>query len=903
MTAVVVNGLQAQEGETVFAFFVLRLREPRDRAWVTELLRYIAPLIPDADSYIEEMREDDTSPFQLVGLPWTPPDAGHAVEAQRRLIESTSRFGVEAAWFFQTSTMLPSVEDDNDVAVGDSTDTSLTVPVERIDFDDDDDDMLDEEQTATRESRRTVAVAGEIGGPRTGDDADEDDDELDTLAVDALPERADDDDDDDDASWSAGPPPEVTKVRFPVDGYPAIVEELDWEDFGIAVKFRGAALEGQAGVLYGFHSLWLAPYGGRFRNAAVTFDRAHNAAHFWVDRFAVPTEASQQVHHLLWVISKLDEVLPIVHARFAEASMSQKYGGLMGETSEPFVLGGNPLVAAYALGGESRVDGWIDEQREWSQAEVAAMLRELAIEIVTTGEEEHDDDDHDDLEDEEVDADRDDLDDEDADDDDEDAEDASRHVTSYVGDVLRARAAAGRLHPRAAELLLPVLDQPGRYEHRRQAVVDILGALAYRPAVPAMVRILDATTIKNSLDSIGKEDFIAATAAALGAIGDPAAIPALARVVAAPGTHNDKPRPVAAEALAACLASTPEPRSVDDSVLDQLLTTISERNDGELNAETHFAYGRLVRQLPPERRAEARRKLADADTARDDAIAMLARQAALLLASPTTPIDAPPRDLEKLLRESLTTLDYDHEYTVRNLRVALRVAAVVPDLVEADDLVWLTRFAEPDIRRSAHALLVKLGKPVPEAPTLDRVSAQALGDHELTRLIAEPHVIGRAALIAEAGRRHLAPANRAIINACHDVVSRARQGAENLLVPDTRILEAAVPVLREQPLDADVIALFDRMLRHSNVHVKWELLEDAPRDERLLGGMFHVLGEKWGWQEKAARGWLAHFQGSPAYEEERRMAGSPSLEEDVDEATPADPDDDGGGNEDDEDMN
>ena len=94
------------------------------------------------------------------------------------------------------------------------------------------------------------------------------------------------------------------------------------------------------------------------------------------------------------------------------------------------------------------------------------------------------------------------------------------------------------------------------------------------------------------------------------------------------------------------------------------------------------------------------------------------------------------------------------------------------------------------------------------------------------------------------------------------MISRARQGGANLLDPDTRILEAAVPVLRAGSSTTDVIALFDRMLRHSNYHVKWELLQAPPRDERLIGGMFHVLGERWGWQEKTAKEWLAHFQGT-----------------------------------------
>src|SRR5690606_37416052 len=130
--------------------------------------------------------------------------------------------------------------------------------------------------------------------------------------------------------------------------------------------------------------------------------------------------------------------------------------------------------------------------------------------------------------------------------------------------------------------------------------------------------------------------------------------------------------------------------------------------------------------------------------------------------------------------------------------------------------------------------------------------ARSLDDDALVRAIGEGHLVGRAALVTEAGRRGLMRARRAIVDACHDVISRARQGGENLLDPDTRVLEAAVPILRRAPLDHDVVALFDRMLRHSNYHVKWALLQDPPRDERLIGGMFCVLGERWGWQERTA---------------------------------------------------
>jgi hypothetical protein len=78
-----------------------------------------------------------------------------------------------------------------------------------------------------------------------------------------------------------------------------------------------------------------------------------------------------------------------------------------------------------------------------------------------------------------------------------------------------------------------------------------------------------------------------------------------------------------------------------------------------------------------------------------------------------------------------------------------------------------------------------------------------------------------------------------------------------------------VPFLRRH-LDDQVIALFDRMLRHPSYHVKWELLQDPPLDERLIAGMFHVLGERWGWQEETAKAWLKKFRGTALYELERR---------------------------------
>ncbi len=823
-----IHGLEARQGQTAFAFLVLRLRQAADRDALTEVIRHVAVMIPDAASFIAQLPDDLDESMHLVGMPWLPPAPGPAVEIQRLLIESSADHGVEAAWFFQTGTSLPNVVDDDH-----------------------------------------------------------------------------DGDDDDEASWSHGPPPQRTELRFPVDGYPEILEELDWEDFGIAFKLAGDWLPGESTVLLGFHALWLSPYGGRYRNAAVTADQRHHAAHLWVDRFAVPSSIDEQVHHLLWILSKIDEVTPVLHARFAGATMSQKYGGPMGDDSEPFVLGGNPLMAIHGEGGDVAVDAWIGEQRDWSKDEVAQMLRELAIELVTRGtglDDQRDDDGEDDEADDEADDGGAEVDalfpfvgtsddatanaamqaSADADDERGDADvagdagdDRGRHITTYAGEILAARAAAGTLDPRALDKLRPLLDVPARDEHRRSAVVEILGALQDHASVPQLVRILEDNPITSSFDSLGKEQFLAKTAAALGRIGDPAAIPALAKLVAAPGSCNDEPRPVAADALASCLAAAPEPRDVDDAVLAAMLTAIEDCDDGALNAELHFAYGKIARQLTPERRALARQRLEDTASARDDGMATMARAVALVLARGRSPDPATEAKLRPLIHAGLTELACDHDQTVRNIRVALRLAEVSPGLVDAEDLVWLTRFGEPDIRSLAHAVLEQLSHPMPRAPVFDHEVARTLDDDELVRWIGEPHLVGRAVLVTEAGRRKLTTAYPAIIEAGQDVLSRAREGGCNLLEPDARLLAAAVGTLRAAPCDAETIVLFDRMLRHSNAHVKWELLQAPPDDPRLIGGMVHVLAEKSGWQEATARQWLAKFQGTIGDEVERTLVGPP----------------------------
>jgi hypothetical protein len=410
----------------------------------------------------------------------------------------------------------------------------------------------------------------------------------------------------------------------------------------------------------------------------------------------------------------------------------------------------------------------------------------------------------------------------------------------------------------------------------RGAAIDVLAALGDRAAVPGLIQLIEHTPIRSPLDAIGKEDLLCRAAAALGAIGDPAAVAALSALAAAADPVHDQPRAVAAQALATCLAAAPAPRDVDDAVIAALLETIRERNNGELNASCHLAYGRLAQVVAPDRRATLRERLRATPSCRDDRTSQLTRAAALALADGPLAAD----ELRALLRSVLTTLDYDHTYTVRNVRIGLSVAELFPALADPDALTWLTRFEEPTVRARAHALLARLGAPLAPATIVDGQTASGLADAQVIALLAEVHLVGRAALIDEARRRGLAAARPAIVAAAHAVIERARPGGQDLLEPERRVLRRAVAVLRDGLLDEPTVALFDRLLRHSNYHVKWDLLKDPPLDARLLGGMFHVLGEQWGWQERTARAWLAGFRGTAAYDEARARAGARDLEPD-----------------------
>ena len=197
-----VYGLEPRQGETAFAFLVLRLARPMERAEFVELLHHVAPMLPDAEGFIAGFPEGIDEAMQIIGLPWVPPEP-RDIDEHRALIASAAQRGVEAAWFFQIGTSLPSAGGDEDE-----------------DEDEDEDGNGAEEAApaaagsltrlaATTDDSWDDPFAGDVTDPQTqrlyledvqrGDDEDDDDED-----DDGGSDMSDGEGDDDDVSMARG---------------------------------------------------------------------------------------------------------------------------------------------------------------------------------------------------------------------------------------------------------------------------------------------------------------------------------------------------------------------------------------------------------------------------------------------------------------------------------------------------------------------------------------------------------------------------------------------------------------------------------------------------------------------------------------------------------------------------
>ena len=319
--------------------------------------------------------------------PWLPPDLTQ-VDPQRVAIEATKEpFGIEAVWLVKIETSIDGI-------------AWLEMTAEAAPDDDDDDEdpaeprevvdgIFDDNQEVIYSAPDAPAASGEAAeGEEADEDEDEDEDDdadvdfsadLDVIAL--------------ESHWRNGAPPMEHSVSFPIERYPEIIDDYDWESFGIAFKLSGSASAGEESVVNAFFALWLSVYqderaeegpGGQgyepFQRADVIHDRKHRSALMWVERFNVPATASDQVHFLLWVVARMHEILPLAWARFDTVDDSVKAAAAGDYDDSPFVLAGNPFADRFQRQGEEAALAWAVSQSLWSKRELAGMLVEVALE-------------------------------------------------------------------------------------------------------------------------------------------------------------------------------------------------------------------------------------------------------------------------------------------------------------------------------------------------------------------------------------------------------------------------------------------------------------------------------------------------------------------------------------------
>lgn len=316
--------------------------------------------------------DDDGRARQWLAAPWLPPAAGE-VESQRAAFERVAaEHGLEAIWCVKVETGIDGVAW-LDLAASEAPGPQAEDEPPEVSG------TLEPSLEAEAEVLYSAPDAPPTAPPDPGvpdEDADDEapDDDL-ALEADVALE----------SHWRNGAPPSEHAVGFPIEHYPEIIEDYDWDSFGVAIKLSGAPLAGEESVINAFFALWLSVYQDErveefepFQRADVVHDRRHRSALMWVERFAVPATASDQVHFLLWIVARINDILPVTWARFDSVDDAVK-SRAVGTADEPFILAGNPLADRFRRHGEEAALAWAVSQSVWSRRELAGMLIEVAL--------------------------------------------------------------------------------------------------------------------------------------------------------------------------------------------------------------------------------------------------------------------------------------------------------------------------------------------------------------------------------------------------------------------------------------------------------------------------------------------------------------------------------------------
>ncbi len=363
-------GLEGRRSDLARGILIARSSQPLDAARQKALWDALSA------AGLTEQSEEDASEDperQWHAAPWLPPSADQ-VDAQRLALEAASvQFGIEMVWCVKVETGIDGVA---------WLEIAANEPAEDEDEDEDETESRELIEDPSAEEKEVIYAAPDAPPPEieeaTDEDADEDDDDLEASDLDVIALES---------HWRNGAPPFENSVPFPIERYPEMIDDYDWESFGVAFKLAGPELAGEESVVNAFFALWLSVYQDErsddfepFQRADVIHDRKHRSALMWVERFGVPATASDQVHFLLWILARMHEVLPLVWARFDAVDDAVRSHAEGDDDLDPFVLAGNPLADRFRRQGEEAALTWGVSQSMWSKRELAGMLVEVALE-------------------------------------------------------------------------------------------------------------------------------------------------------------------------------------------------------------------------------------------------------------------------------------------------------------------------------------------------------------------------------------------------------------------------------------------------------------------------------------------------------------------------------------------
>ncbi len=371
-------GLEPRRNDLARGIIIARSTRPLDagtqqRLWDRLSVAGVTEQAEDAD--------EDEPERQWHAAPWLPP-APDELDAQRAALEQVAKdFDLEAMWCVKIETGIDGVAW-LELAAAEAQEPIVDEAEPPAGEGEIVDGIFDEESREVLYSAPDAPESADASAESDTDTGEEEDEDVDIGDVDvdldvvAL-----------ESHWRAGSPPFEHTVPFPIERYPEIIDDYDWDSFGIAIKLAGQGLLGEESIVNAFFALWLSVYQDEraeefepFQRADVIHDRKHRSALRWVERFAVPATASDQVHFLLWIIARLNDILPIAWARFDTVDDAVKAAAQGDDDADPFVLAGNPFQERFRRQGEESALQWAVGQSLWSRRELAAMLVEVALE-------------------------------------------------------------------------------------------------------------------------------------------------------------------------------------------------------------------------------------------------------------------------------------------------------------------------------------------------------------------------------------------------------------------------------------------------------------------------------------------------------------------------------------------